>query len=160
MCGDECRMAAFRCYAVTMRTRHLSHALYRHQYHIVWGTKYRYKYLHLEYTKELLKHVMYECVKKYPSLYIHALNTGPDHVHLQIEIPPNILVSKAVQKLKWHTSVALKKKFPFIKKMYLEGNIWSVGYFSSTIGLNEEMITRYIEYQAKHEKSKQVKLFS
>jgi REP element-mobilizing transposase RayT len=31
--------------------------------------------------------------------------------------------------------------------MYIDGNIWSVGYFSSTLGLNEEIIKRYIEQQ-------------
>ena len=39
--------------------------------------------------------------------------------------------------------------------MYLEGSIWSVGYFSSTIGLNEEHIKKYIEYQGKMDRPQQ-----
>ena len=65
---------------------------------------------------------------------------------MQIEIPPNIAVSEAVQKLKKNSSIHLQKKFKFIRDMYLDWDgIWSVGYFSSTVGLNEEQVKRYIE---------------
>lgn len=67
-----------------------------------------------------------------------SVNTNEDHVHLQIEINPNIAVSEAVQRLKSNTSKVLRKKFKFIDRMYLEKGIWIVGYFSSTVGLNEE----------------------
>ena len=71
-------------------------------------------------------------------------------MHLQIEIPPNISVSDAVQALKSLTSGHLQKKFKFIREMYLEKDgIWSVGYFSSTIWMNEEIIKKYIEDQWK-----------
>lgn len=83
------------------------------------------------------------------------MNTDNDHIHVQIEIPPNIAVSSAVQVLKQHSSMDLKKKFKFIREMYIEDSIWSVGYFSSTIGLNEEQIRRYIEYQGRRELPKQ-----
>ena len=49
--------------------------------------------------------------------------------------------------LKSMSSHHFKKKFKFIKTMYLDGGIWSVGYFSSTIGLNEEQIKKYIVWQ-------------
>ena len=86
-------------------------------------------------------------IRKYPELHIEAVNVDEDHVHLQIEIPPNIPVAKAIQELKVESSKRLKKKFKFIRKMYLTGSIWSVGYFSSTIGLNEKVVKKYIEYQ-------------
>jgi putative transposase len=35
--------------------------------------------------------------------------------------------------------------------------IWSVGYFSSTIGLNEKQIKKYIEWQWKKEKPKRLR---
>ena len=98
--------------------------------------------------------------KKYPTLYIHALNTDQDHVHLQIEIPPNILEADVVRILKSHSSLVLRKKFKFIREMYLEKDgIWSVGYFSSTIGLDEERIKRYIAWQGKKDKPQKFRLF-
>lgn len=138
-----------------MRIQSLNHSTYQHQYHIVWGTKYRRKYLK-EYVKQELLHSLYETVKAHPILYIHAVNTDEDHIHMQIEIPPSISVSKVVQKLKARSSIHLKKKFKFIKNMYIEGNIWSVGYFSSTIGINEEVIQKYIEHQGKKDHPEQV----
>jgi putative transposase len=138
-----------------MRIQSLNHSTYQHQYHIVWGTKYRRKYLK-EYVKPELLATFYATVKKYPTLYIHAVNIDNDHVHLQIEIPPNISVAVAVKTLKQRASVHLKKKFKFIKEMYLDGNIWSVGYFSSTIGLNETQIKKYIEHQGQQDLPRQV----
>lgn len=134
-----------------MRTRSLNHSTYKLQYHIVWGTKYRRKWLK-PYVKASLKASLYDTCKKYPTLFIHAVNTDEDHVHLQMEIPPSIAIADAVQKLKGTSSMALKKQFKFIREMYLEKDgIWSVGYFVSSVGLNEASIKRYIEWQDKKE---------
>jgi putative transposase len=140
-----------------MRIQSLSHATYQHQYHIVWGTKYRRKFLK-DYVKSELLQSIYKSVHMCPTLHLFALNVDNDHVHLQLEIPPDIPVCKAIQILKQNSSSYLKKKFPFIRRMYIEDSIWSVGYFSSTIGLNEEMIRKYIEYQGKEELPKEIQL--
>ena len=137
-----------------MRTRSLSHSVYQHQYHLVWGTRYRRKYLK-DFVKEEFLTILFQQTKKYPTLFIHAVNANLDHIHLQIEIPPDISVSRVVQRLKWVTSVGLKKKFKFLQKIYLERGIWSVGYFSSTVGLNETQIKQYIAHQGKLDRSKQ-----
>ena len=97
-------------------------------------------------------------IAKYPTIYLISVNTNEDHVHLQIEIPPNIEVSTAIQRLKSETSKKIRKKFKFIDRMYLEKGIWSVGYFSSTVGLNEEQIKKYIEYQQKRDQGGQLTL--
>lgn len=142
-----------------MKTRKLHHSVYKHQYHLVWGTKYRRKFFK-QYVKQEFEHLLYELVQnKYPDLYIEAINTDEDHVHIQIEIPPTFAVSDVVKRIKWHSSVHLKKKFKFIQKMYINGNIWSVGYYSSTIGLDEETIRKYIEYQGKEEVPQALPLF-
>ena len=73
-----------------------------------------------------------------------------------MEIPPSIAIADAVQKLKGISSLTLRKQFKFIRDMYLEKDgIWSVGYFVSSIGLNETQIKRYIEWQDKKEKRPQ-----
>lgn len=142
-----------------MRIQSLNHSSFQHQYHVVWGTKHRRKWLK-EYVKAELIVSLHKTVKKYPTLYLVAINTDQDHVHIQIEIPPNIAVSDAVQKLKSNSSAHLQRKFKFIKEMYLDWDgIWSVGYFSSTVGLNEAQVRRYIEWQNKKEKPQTTKLF-
>ena len=143
-----------------MRIQHLNHSTYQHIYHIVWGTKARRKFLQ-PYVKVELLDSLYETVKKYPTLFIYEANTDLDHVHIQIEIPPNIAISDAVQKLKSNSSIHLKKKFKFIREMYLEKDgIWSVGYFSSTVGLNEEQVKKYIAWQSKKDKPQTIHLFN
>ena len=88
------------------------------------------------------------------------MNTDQDHVHIQIEIPPNIAISDAVRALKAESSFALRKQFKYIRDIYLEKDgIWSVGYFSSTIGLNEERIKKYIQWQSQQAKPKNLRLF-
>jgi putative transposase len=142
-----------------MRLRKLNHSTYQHQYHIVWGTKYRYKILK-PYVLLELKKSLYQTVKKYPTLWIEVMNTDEDHVHIQIEIAPNTNVSEAVGKLKANSSRALRKRFRFIREIYLESDgIWSVGYFSSTVGLNEAQVKRYIEWQGRKDKPQKARLF-
>ncbi|MEI6420092.1 MAG: IS200/IS605 family transposase [bacterium] len=134
-----------------MRIRSLNHSQYQIVYHIIWGTKYRRKYLK-EYVKQELRKYLYRATKKYPTLYILSFNTNDDHVHLQIEIPPDLSVAAVVQRLKSESSQHLRKQFKFIRDIYLDGGIWSVGYFVSTVGLNEEMIKRYIANQGRLDK--------
>ena len=142
-----------------MRIQHLNHSTYQHQYHIVWGTKGRRNILQ-PYVKAELQKSLYETCQKYPTLFIREWNSDQDHVHLQLEVPPNIAVSDAVQKLKANSSSHLRRKFKFIRDIYLEKDgIWSVGYFSSTIGLNETQIKKYIQWQGKRDIPRLLKLF-
>lgn len=142
-----------------MRTLHLNHSTYQLQYHLVWGTKYRYKWLK-DYVLSALRSSFKEIEKKYPTLKVLEFNADEDHIHLQLEIPPNIAISDAVSKLKSNSSIYLKKRFKFIREMYLEyDDIWSVGYFISSVGLNEEQVKRYIEWQNKKEKPQKSRLF-
>ena len=136
------------CYDLCMKTRSLNHSTYQHQYHVVWNTKYRFKFLK-PYVKQVLLDSLYETARSHPEICIDTVNTDEDHVHCQLEIAPSVSVASAVGRLKANASVALKREFKFIKRMYLSGSIWSVGYFSSTVGLNEEMIRKYVRNQGR-----------
>jgi len=143
-----------------MRIRSLNHSTYQTQYHLVWGTRWRRKYLK-DYVKNELVTALYTTIKRYSTLHLDTVNTDEDHVHLQIEIPPNLSVAAVVSRLKSESSAKIKKKFKFIREMYLDGSIWSVGYFVSTVGLNEQSIRRYIQYQNKKDQPRNLpNLFS
>ena len=61
-------------------------------------------------------------------------------------------VGQVVRILKSNTSRDLKKKFPFLKKVYWgTDGIWSDGYFVSTVGINDSIIRKYIENQGKED---------
>ena len=47
------------CYDLCMKTRSLNHSTYQHQYHVVWNTKYRFKFLK-PYVKQVLLDSLYE----------------------------------------------------------------------------------------------------
>ena len=131
-----------------MRKLKLNHSTYQHLFHIVWGTRFRRKFLK-PYVKPEFKRLLDLVEKAYPTIHIEEMNIDNDHVHLQMEIPPDPSIAVVVKRLKWFTSRGLKRRFKFIREMYLDGKIWSVGYFSSTIGLNEKTIKDYIARQGK-----------
>ncbi|MEI6238095.1 MAG: IS200/IS605 family transposase [bacterium] len=134
-----------------MRIRSLNHSVYQVQYHIVWGTRFRRRYLK-EYVAPEFISSLYKTIEKDPTLYVHSVSANEDHVHLQIEIPPSMPIATVVQHIKADSSAHLKRKFKFIREMYIDGSIWSVGYFVSTIGLNEQMIERYIANQGRKDR--------
>lgn len=153
LCGDELekQVTIVRWYPVgSVRRLKLNHVTYQQEFHIVWGTRYRRKFLK-KYVKPEFVRLLQQVEKKYPTLHVVEVNTNEDHVHLQIEIPPNLSSAVVVKRVKWYLSKGLKKKFKFIREMYLDGSIWSVGYFSSTIGLNEETIREYIVKQGQED---------
>lgn len=135
-----------------MRIRRLNHSVYQIAYHIVWGTKYRRKILKHYVRRELIKS-LYQVQKDFPDWYFDKINTGDDHVHMLMEIPPTYTIVEVIQKLKGHSSKHLRKSFKFINDMYTESGIWSTGYFVSTVGLNEEQIRKYIKLQNKYDQS-------
>ena len=138
------------CYAVPMRIRQLNHSVYQLQYHVVWGTKYRRKILKSYVRVELIKS-LYKTLKHHPDWYISNINTGIDHVHMLIEIPPKYSVAAVVKEIKSETSRELRKRFKFIDKIYRHSGVWSVGYFVSSVGLNEKQIKRYIDNQNRYD---------
>ncbi len=140
-----------------MRIQRLNHSVYQLEYHIVWGTKYRMKLLKPYVRKELL--VSFEHTEfLYPTLHIVKANMRDDHVHIMIEVSPSVSISAMVQKLKAHSSMELKRKFKFIREADDSSGIWSIGYFVSSIGLNEQMIERYIANQDKHDRPQNARL--
>ena len=70
-------------------------------------------------------------------------------------------ISDAITLLKCNTACVMVKKFPFLQKVYYDGDsgIWSSGYFISTVGVNEKVIQKYIEMQgAEHSGQAQLEL--
>jgi len=135
-----------------MRIRELNHCVYQTLYHIVWGTKFRRKILKTYVRKELYQ-AFKKTQRKNLDWYLHEVNAGDDHIHMMIEIPPKYAVSYVVQRLKSESSAILKKKFKFLTRLE---SIWETGFFVSTIGLNENVIKKYIERQDRADRGKDV----
>jgi putative transposase len=120
-------------------------------YHIVWIPRYRYPVLN-EGVAEYLQRKLDEVRKHYPEIEYIERNIQPDHVHVVVSFPPKLSIAKVVQIMKANTGGALKERFEFIReKYYGRGGIWSVGYFVSTVGLDEKTIRSYVRHQGEED---------
>ena len=134
-----------------MEMKRQAHCIYRCMYHMVWIPRYRYKVLVKGVDEYLLKK-MDEIRKIYPEIEYVQRNIQPDHIHLVLSFPPKYSIAKVVQILKSNTGKAMWKKFDFLRKRYYgRGGIWSAGYFVSTVGLDEKLIEKYVQYQEKED---------
>ncbi len=56
--------------------------------------------------------------KQVPEIEIIEVNTDIDHIHILLSIPPKLSVSETVKMLKAKTVLRMRKKFPFLDKVY------------------------------------------
>ena len=135
-----------------MEMRRQAHCVYRCMYHIVWIPRYRYEVL-VDGVDKYLLIKLDEIRKWYPEIEYVERNVQRDHVHIVVSFPPKYSIAQVVQILKTNTGKALKEKFPYLRQRYWgAGGMWSVGYFASTVGLDEEMVKRYVRYQEKEDR--------
>lgn len=133
------------------RFKKLSHVVYYHVYHIVWTPKYRYRILQEElrqFTEESIK-----LLSEWKHAEIMELNVQSDHVHLVVSLQPKLSVSEYMGIIKGKTAIKIFKSYPGLKKKPYWGNhFWAKGYCSSTVGLDEEKIRKYVKYQEEQER--------
>jgi len=134
-----------------MQIRYSAHGAYHHEYHIVWIPKYRKRILKGE-LKEFVEGHVFDIQPYHPDIEVERCSIREDHVHLIMIIPPRYSVSWVVGKIKTNTSREVRKNFEWIKKIYYRDEFWSRGFFSSTVGINEDVIKRYVEFQEKIDK--------
>lgn len=133
------------------RFRKLSHAIWYCQYHMVWVPKYRYRVLTGPVGKEVYTCIQVFCGQK--GCEVVELNVQPEHVHLLVMVPPKVSISDLVGILKGRTAIRIFKQFPHLKrKPYWGNHFWAPGYCVDTVGLNEEMILKYVKFQETKER--------
>jgi putative transposase len=131
--------------------RKLTHVVYKCDYHIVFVPKYRFRILTGEIKQFVEENIRLLC--EWKQVEIEEMNIQEDHVHLLVSIPPKVSVSNFMGIIKGKTAVKLFKSFPKMrKKPYWGNHFWARGYFVSTVGINEELIRRYIRHQEKEER--------
>ena len=127
------------------------HSVYYTRYHLVIATKYRRKILKDGFG-EYLKKLVIGIGRQIPEIEIMEVNTDKDHIHMLLSIPPKLSISEVVKEVKAKTGLYMRRKFPFLDKVYWgKGGIWSRGYFVSTVGISEATIKKYIEMQGKED---------
>ncbi|MEW7281359.1 IS200/IS605 family transposase [Aquimarina sp. 2201CG1-2-11] len=130
--------------------RKLTHVYYKCDYPIVFTPKYRFQILE-GMIKSLVEHDL-QVISTWKDVQIVEMNVQKDHIHLVCSIPPKVSVSEYMGILKGKIAIKLFKTYPNLKqKPYWGNHFWSRGYFVSTVGLDEDMIKRYVKYQEHHE---------
>ncbi|MCP4293373.1 MAG: IS200/IS605 family transposase [bacterium] len=133
------------------RFEKLSHVLWHCQYHIVWVPKYRYRVLTGKVGDEVKRSICQQVARLECRLV--GLNIQKDHIHLLVKVPPKVSISNLMGVLKGKTAIRVFHKFPELKiKPYWGNHFWAKGYCVDTVGLDSEMIRKYVKYQEKDEK--------
>lgn len=131
-----------------------SHVVWKCDYHIVWTPKYRFRILS-DLVKELVDHDI-KMLCEWKNCQVIELTIQPDHIHLVVSIPPKVSVSLLMGTLKGKLAIKLFKSYPQLKKKPYWGNhFWSRGYFVNTVGINEEVMGRYVKYQEEEDKKEE-----
>ena len=111
--------------------------------------KYRFRILE-GMVKSLVEHDL-QVISSWKDVRIQEANVQRDHVHLVCSIPPKVSVPDYMGLLKGKIALKLSKTYPNLKrKPYWGNHFWSRGYFVGTVGLDGELIKRYVKYQEQH----------
>lgn len=123
------------------------HCVFLLHAHLVFTTKFRHRVFeerHLVRMEEVMREVCrdFECE-------LVEFNGESEHVHLLVNFPPKVAISRLVNSLKGVSSRRLRQEFPELRRHYWRAQrLWSVSYFAGSLGgATLEVLRRYIENQ-------------
>lgn len=135
-----------------------AHSVFEIHLHFVWITKYRRKVLTGEVAHRVRDMIRQICGDM--DVTIMKGHVSQDHVHLFVSIPPQVAISRLVQKLKGKTAYKLLGEFPHLRKKFWGRHIWARGYFCCSSGnVTDAMVKEYIENQ-RHDTDSEFKIES
>lgn len=114
--------------------------------HLVFVTKYRKNVFNAD-AINILNIIFADVCANFEATLIE-MDGEKDYVHLLIEYPPKLPISKLVNSLKGVSSRLLRKNLPSLTKFYWKGVLWSPSYFSASCGgAPISIVKRYIQQQ-------------
>jgi len=123
------------------------HCVFAMHVHLVFVTKYR----RGVFTKKILDDLrsIFSSVCTDFEAELIEFDGEDDHVHLLVNYPPKVAISKLVNSLKGVSSHLIRKKnYPSICKKLLGSALWSPSYFAGSCGgAPIAVIRQYIEQQ-------------
>ena len=131
----------------------LSHSKWDCTYPVVFVPKYRRQAMFGEIRK-YLGPVFHELARQKECRIVEG-HLMPDHVHMCIEIPPKYAVASVVGFLKGKSATAIARQFKGKQRNFSGESFWARGYAVSTVGLELEVVKRYIREQDMSDRSGQ-----
>ena len=127
-----------------MECKSNNNVVYSCGYHVVFCPKYRRRVL-VDGVDERLKEIAREVAEEL-SFEIIEMEVMPDHVHMLLEVDPQLGIHRAVKRIKGRTSHDLREEFPWLKNRL--PSLWTNSYFVSTVGgAPLSAVKQYIESQ-------------
>ena len=123
----------------------LSHSKWNCKYHIVFAPKYRRQVIYGKIKADIGRILRTLCEQK--KVNIIEAEACPDHIHMLVEIPPNISVSQFMGYLKGKSSLMIFDRHANLKYKYGNRHFWCRGYYVDTVGKYEGAIKEYIRNQ-------------
>ena len=127
--------------------RHGRHCVFNFHIHLVFVTKYR-RSVFTKAVLEDLKEIFASVCQDFEAELVE-FDGEKDHVHLLINYPPKVSVSRLVNSLKGVSSRLIRKKrYACIQDKLWAGALWSPSYFAASCGgAPISIIKQYIEQQ-------------
>lgn len=117
--------------------------------HLVFVTKFRHGVFtgaHLIRLEEIMRAVCADFETE-----LAEFNGENDHVHLLVNFPPKVALSKLVNSLKGVSSRRMRQEFPELATHYYRATkLWSGSYFAGSVGgAPLSVLRQYIEQQSR-----------
>ena len=121
--------------------RHGAHSVF--EIHVVWVTKYRRKVLIGDVGSRVREIIREICRNE--EVEIISGHVSKDHIHLYLSMPPQVTISRLIQRLIGKSSYKLLQWFESLRKQYRERHLWARRYFCYSNGnVTDEAIKVYI----------------
>jgi putative transposase len=124
------------------------HVVWDCKYHVVIVPKYRKKVLFGPVRVQIGKIIRELAQQK--EIEVLEGNACPDHMHMVLRIPPKHSVSYVMGFLKGKSAIRVHNVFAR-KRALTQKSFWSRGYFVNTVGVDEEVIRKYVQDQWKND---------
>ena len=111
----------------------------------VFAPKYRRQGVYGQLKVDIGKILRTLCEQK--KVNIIEAEACPDHIHMLVEIPPNISVAQFMGYLKGKSSLMIFDRHVNLKYKYGNRHFWCRGYYVDTVGKNKKAIEEYIRNQ-------------
>lgn len=123
------------------------HCVFALHAHLVFVTKFRHRVFtgtHLERMEQIMRDVCADFETE-----LAEFNGKANHVHLLVNFPPKIALSRLVNSLKGVSARRMRTEFPELARHYYRANkLWSGSYLAASVGgAPISVLRQYIEQQ-------------
>ena len=127
-----------------MEIKHNNHSVGQNSYHLVWKPKWSKNPMKFLPVQNVCEASIKNVAKRY-GMQIFELEVMPDHIHLFVDIPSTMSISKALQLLKGFSAKKIFEHHPWLRRHFRTGHFWSPGKFFRSVGnVSAEAIKNYI----------------